>query len=71
MDDDEEWMDWTDELWEIRRRGAGGNQMGPGLLCESSRCPQILQATEMPPAAKHQSAEEDESISSALSHVHS
>lgn len=69
-DVDEEWMDWNDELWEIRQKEGGTfDQMGPGLLCESSRCPQILQATEMPPAAKHQRTKE--SSNSALSHVHS
>ena len=39
-DADDKWM--TDELWE-KRRGGGGtfDQMGSGLLCEGSRCPEI------------------------------
>lgn len=42
-------MEWKDELWEKKgeegRWWCGGDpfdQMGPGLLCESSRCPEIL-----------------------------
>lgn len=49
-DGNEKWMDWTDESWEKRKKGevvggGGGStfdQMGPGLLCESSRCSEIL-----------------------------
>lgn len=45
---DEKWMDCTDELWEKSEKARRGkcvctfDQMGPGLLCESSRCPEIL-----------------------------
>ena len=55
MNNDGKWLDWTDELLEKRREGGGvclrvcvcvggGGQMGPGLLCESSICPETLKS---------------------------